>query len=167
MATGRDADGGYAEYIAVSEGFAYHIPNVFSDSQAAPLLCAGAIGYRSLKLTNIKDGQHLGLTGFGASAHLVLMMARHRYPDSNVFVFARSEKERDFALELGAVWAGGTGDRSPEHLDCIIDTTPAWKPVVEALENLKGGGRLVVNAIRKEKRDSPNWWTTWRNWDEM
>ena len=108
---------------------------------------------KSLKLTNIKDGQHLGLTGFGASAHLVLMMVRHLYPRCNVFVFARSEKERDFAQELGAVWAGDTGDRPPEHLDCIIDTTPAWKPVVEALKNLKGGGRLVINAIRKEERD--------------
>jgi propanol-preferring alcohol dehydrogenase len=152
-ATGRDANGGYAEYTIVLEDFAYKIPDLFSDSEAAPLLCAGAIGYRSLRLTGIKDGQNLGLTGFGASAHLVLKMARHKYPKSNVFVFARSEKERDFAEELGAVWAGGTEEESPEKLDCMIDTTPAWKPIVEALKNLEGGGRLVINAIRKEDRD--------------
>ncbi len=152
-ATGRDANGGYAEYTIVLEDFAYKIPDVFSDSEAAPLLCAGAIGYRSLRLTGIKDGQNLGLTGFGASAHLVLKMAEHKYPKSKVFVFARSEKEREFAQELGAVWAGDTEEESPEKLDCIIDTTPVWKPIVEALKNLEGGGRLVINAIRKEDVD--------------
>lgn len=152
-ATGRDANGGYAEYMTVLEDFAYKIPDVFTDSQAAPLLCAGAIGYRSLRLANIKDGQNLGLTGFGASAHLVLKMVKHKYPDTKVFVFARSERERDFAKELGAIWAGDTEDKAPEMLDAIIDTTPAWKPVVEALNNLRAGGRLVINAIRKEERD--------------
>ena len=152
-ATGRDANGGYAQYITVLEDFAYSIPDAFSDLEAAPLLCAGAIGYRSLRLTGFKDGQNLGLTGFGASAHLVLMMAKHKYPQSKVFVFARSEKERHFAKELGAVWAGDTEEESPEKLDCIIDTTPVWKPVVEALKNLERGGRLVINAIRKEKVD--------------
>ena len=152
-ATGRDANGGYAQYMTVPEGFAYHIPESFEDSEAAPLLCAGAIGYRSLRLTGIEDGQNLGLTGFGASAHLVLKMARHRYPNAKVFVFARSEKERVFATELGAVWAGETAEESPEKLDCIIDTTPAWKSVVEALKNLQPGGRLVINAIRKEGVD--------------
>ncbi len=152
-ATGRDADGGYAEYMTVKEDFAYPIPGVFSDEQAAPHLCAGAIGYRSLRLTGLKDGQLLGLTGFGASAHIVLMMVKHRYPSSEVFVFARSREERAFAQELGAVWAGDTQDASPEKLDCIIDTTPVWKPVVEAMANLKPGGRLVINAIRKEDVD--------------
>jgi propanol-preferring alcohol dehydrogenase len=152
-ATGRDADGGYAEYMRVPEDFAYRIPDVFSDVEAAPLLCAGAIGYRSLKLTGLKDGQNLGLTGFGASAHLVLKMVRHRYPNSKVFVFARSAKERAFSRELGAVWAGDTEEESPEKLDSIIDTTPVWKPVVEALKNLEPGGRLVINAIRKEEVD--------------
>ena len=152
-ATGRDVNGGYAQYITVSENFAYGIPEIFSDSEAAPLLCAGAIGYRSLRLTGIKDGQNLGLTGFGASAHLVMKMARHKYPNSKVFVFARSEKERRFAKELGAVWVGDTEEESPEKPDCIIDTTPVWKPVVEALKNLEKGGRLVINAIRKEEVD--------------
>ncbi|MFO7554242.1 MAG: zinc-dependent alcohol dehydrogenase family protein [Desulfobacterales bacterium] len=152
-ATGRDADGGYAEYMTVLEDFAYKIPDVFSDAQAAPLLCAGAIGFRSLRLTNIKNGQNLGLTGFGASAHLVLKMVKHKYSGTKVFVFARSKRERDFALDLGAAWAGDTEDTSPEKLDGIIDTTPAWKPVIEALKNLRPGGRLVINAIRKEERD--------------
>lgn len=152
-ATGRDVNGGYAQYMTVPEGFAFHIPRNFDDSEAAPLLCAGAIGYRSLRLTGIRNGQNLGLTGFGASAHLVLKMVRHRYPNVKVFVFARSEKERVFAAELGAVWAGAATEKSPEKLDCIIDTTPAWKPVVEALKNLEPGGRLVINAIRKEEVD--------------
>jgi len=152
-ATGRDANGGYAQYMTVSEDFAYPIPDVFSDVEAAPLLCAGAIGYRSLKLTGLQDGQNLGLTGFGASAHLVLKMARQRYPNSKVFVFARGAQERAFARELGAVWAGATEEESPEKLASIIDTTPVWKPVVEALKNLEPGGRLVINAIRKEEVD--------------
>jgi propanol-preferring alcohol dehydrogenase len=139
--------------MTVPEGFAYRIPDVFSDSEAAPLLCAGAIGYWSLRLTNLKDGQNLGLTGFGASAHLVLKMALYLYPKAKVFVFARSEKERTFAKELGAVWAGDTEEKSPEKLDCIIDTTPVWKTIVEALKNLEPGGRLVINAIRKEEMD--------------
>ena len=153
QATGRDRNGGYAEYMVVPEDFAYHIPNSFTDSEAAPLLCAGAIGYRSLKLTGLSDGQSLGLTGFGASGHLVIKMARHMYPKSKVYVFARSVKERNFSIELGAVWAGNTDEMAPEKLDAIIDTTPVWKPVVEALKNLNTEGRLVINAIRKEEVD--------------
>jgi propanol-preferring alcohol dehydrogenase len=152
-ATGRDANGGYAEYLTVPEDFAHRIPEAFSDVQAAPLLCAGAIGYRSLALTGLQNGQNLGLTGFGASAHLVLKMARSRYPKSRVFVFARSQSERAFALELGAFWAGDTEEEPPEKLRAIIDTTPAWRPVLEALKQLEPGGRLVINAIRKEERD--------------
>jgi len=152
-ATGRDENGGYAEYLAVPEDYAYPIPEVFSDAEAAPLLCAGAIGYRALRLTGIRDGDRLGLTGFGGSAHLVLPLTRHLFPNSEISVFARDEAARQFARELGANWAGATEDRAPEPLDAIIDTTPAWKPVVEALANLKPGGRLVVNAIRKEDHD--------------
>ncbi|MBN1605697.1 MAG: zinc-dependent alcohol dehydrogenase family protein [Polyangiaceae bacterium] len=152
-ATGRDAHGGYAELMVVPEPFAHAIPESFSDSEAAPLLCAGAIGYRSLRLTGLQDGQTLGLTGFGASGHLVLMLARHRYPNSQVFVFARSPAEREFARELGAVWAGDTEQRAPVRLDAIIDTTPAYRPVLEALRDLESGGRLVINAIRKETAD--------------
>jgi alcohol dehydrogenase, propanol-preferring len=156
MATGRDVHGGYAEFTKVHEDFAFKIPEIFTDTEAAPLLCAGAIGYRSLDLTRIRDGQNLGLTGFGASAHLVLKMVKHKYPNVNVFVFARSEKERDFAIELGAAWAGRAEEFSSERLHCIIDTTPVWKPLVEALKNLKPNGRLVINAIRKEEHDK-NW----------
>jgi propanol-preferring alcohol dehydrogenase len=151
--TGRDADGGYAEYMVLPARSAIPIPETFKDIEAAPHLCAGAIGYRSVNLTGIEDGQTLGLTGFGASAHLVLKLVRWQYPNSEVFVFSRSQAERDFALELGATWAGDTSDSSPCELQAIIDTTPAWKPVVEALKNLAPGGRLVINAIRKEQRD--------------
>jgi propanol-preferring alcohol dehydrogenase len=152
-ATGRDAHGGYAEQMTVPAGFVYPIPNTFTDVEAAPLLCAGAIGYRSLRLAQIEDGQALGLTGFGASAHLVLKMARWRLPNSPVFVFSRSPGEREFAQELGAAWAGEIGERAPQPLQAIIDTTPAWRPVVESLADLAPGGRLVINAIRKETAD--------------
>ena len=152
-ATGRDAHGGYAEYMSVPEDYAFKIPDIFSDAEAAPLLCAGAIGYRSLALCNLKNGHRLGLTGFGASAHLVLKMARYQYPDSEIYVFARSPGEREFAMELGAVWAGDTTGRAPADLHAIIDTTPVWKPVVEGLANLAPNGRLVINAIRKEEID--------------
>jgi propanol-preferring alcohol dehydrogenase len=153
QATGRDVNGGYAEFMTVPESYAHPIPDVFSDAQAAPLLCAGAVGYRSLRLTNLADGQKIGLTGFGASGHLVLKMVRHRFPQSEIFVFARNPKERAFAMGLGAVWAGDIDDESPARLDSIIDTTPVWKPVVEALRNLNPGGRLVINAIGKEAAD--------------
>jgi propanol-preferring alcohol dehydrogenase len=152
-ATGRDVNGGYAQYMTVPEDYAYPIPESFSDTQAAPLLCAGAIGYRALRMTNLVDGQRLGLTGFGGSAHLVLQMARHRFPASEVYVFARDPAEREFARSLGAVWAGDTAERAPQQLHAIIDTTPVWKPVVEALANLLPGGRLIINAIRKEDVD--------------
>jgi propanol-preferring alcohol dehydrogenase len=153
FATGRDAHGGYAEFMSVNQDFAFPIPDRFSDVQAAPLLCAGAIGYRSLALCRMHDGQRLGLTGFGASAHLVLKMVKHQFPHSPVYVFARSPGEQAFARSLGAVWAGHTKERAPQPLNCIIDTTPAWTPVVAAMENLKPGGRLVINAIRKETAD--------------
>jgi len=152
-ATGRDVDGGYAEYLTVPEPYACPLPAVFTDACAAPLLCAGAVGYRALRLSGLRDGQPLGLTGFGGSAHLVLQLVRHRYPHTPVHVFARDPAARAFALELGACWAGDTDDRAPQPLRAIIDTTPAWKPVVEALANLRPGGRLVINAIRKEDRD--------------
>jgi len=154
-ATGRDTNGGYAEYMTVPEDYAYPIPAAFTDAEAAPLLCAGAVGWRALKLCEITDGQPIGLTGFGGSAHLVLQMIRHRYPESPIYVFARDVAAQEFAVELGATWAGGTTYRAPQPLQAIIDTTPAWLPVVEALANLRPGGRLVINAIRKEDGDKP------------
>ena len=153
VATGRDANGGYAEYMTVHERYAYRIPDGFADHEAAPLLCAGSVGYRALNLTKLQDGDVLGLTGFGGSGHLVLQLARYLYPKSPVFVFARSPEERKFAMELGATWAGDTSDKPPEQPHAIIDTTPAWRPVLAALKCLRPGGRLVINAIRKEDRD--------------
>ena len=152
-ATGRDADGGYAEYLCVHENYAYPIPACFSDAEAAPLLCAGSVGYRALRLTGLENGQVLGLTGFGGSGHIVLQLARFLFPKSAVFVFARSETERGFAIDLGAQWAGSTEDPPPELPHAIIDTTPAWLPVLAALKYLKPGGRLIINAIRKEDHD--------------
>ena len=152
-ATGRDANGGYAEYMTVHERYAYSIPDVFSDAEAAPLLCAGGVGFRALALAGITDGEPLGLTGFGGSGHLVLQIARHIYPGSDLYVFARSAKERQFAMEIGATWAGDIEEAPPGRLRAIIDTTPAWRPVLASLGNLMPGGRLVINAIRKESGD--------------
>ena len=152
-ATGRDENGGYAEYMVAPEGYAYRIPDYLSDEEAAPLLCAGAIGYRSLKLSNMKNGGVLGLAGFGASNHLVLKLAKSMFPDSQIWVFARSKQEQEFALELGAAWAGNYSEEPPLSADAIIETTPAWKPVLKSLMHLKPGGRLVINAIRKENLD--------------
>ncbi len=152
-ATGRDAHGGYAEYMVVPAAFCYPIPDLISDIEAAPLMCAGAIGYRSLKLTGIENGETLGLVGFGASAHLILKLVTYSYPDSRVIVFTRNPKEQSFALKLGASWAGDIDDKPPYLMHSIIDTTPAWKPILKALENLEPGGRLVINAIRKENTD--------------
>jgi len=150
--TGCDADGGYAEYMVVSEKFAYPIPERFSDLEAAPLLCAGAIGHRALRLTGIKDGKSLGLFGFGASAHIVIQIVKHRYPNSRVFVFTRRKEDAPsrLAKDMGADWVGITGEAPPEKIDCAIDTTPVGMPIKEALKILEKGGRLVINAIRKE-----------------
>jgi len=153
--TGCQADGGYAQYTVVSEDFAYPIPERFTDSQAAPLLCAGAIGYRALKLTTLQDGQALGLFGFGASAHIVIQLAKYKYPKGKVFVFTRpgQKEHRALAKKLGADWTGATGETPPQKLNCAIDFTPAWGPIVAALKALENGGRLVINAIRKEEKD--------------
>ncbi|HEX2696485.1 MAG TPA: zinc-dependent alcohol dehydrogenase family protein [Anaerolineales bacterium] len=152
-ATGRDQDGGYAEYMTARADFVHPIPASLSDSEAAPLLCAGAIGYRSLRLTNLHDGQSLGLTGFGGSNHLVLKMAKYKYPKMKVFVFSRNSAEREFALSLGADWAGAIDQSPPEILDAVIETTPVWGPALEALKHIKPGGRVVINGIRKEEAD--------------
>lgn len=153
VATGHDVDGGYAEWMVAPLAFVHPIPDALSDVDAAPLLCAGAIGSRSLTLTRLVDGEPLALTGFGASGHLVLDLARTRYPRSPVFVFARRAEERAFALERGASWAGDARESPPQPPAAVIDTTPAWTPIVRALEHLAPGGRLVINAIRKEDTD--------------
>ena len=152
-ATGRDVDGGYAEYMKLRADFVHPIPDELSDSEAAPLLCEGAIGYRSLRLSSLQDGGALGLMGFGGSNHLVLKMVRYKYPASPVFVFSRSAGERDFALSLGAAWAGAIDALPPQPLEAVIDTTPVWEPDLQALRHLAPGGRLVINAIRKQDTD--------------
>ena len=152
-ATGRDINGGYAEYMKVRADFVHSIPDSISDSEAAPLLCAGAVGYRALKLCNLSDGQSLGLMGFGGSNHIVLKTARHEFPNSPILVFSRNPNEREFALALGATWAGAIDESPPERVDALIDTTPVWGPISVGLTYLKPGGRLVINAIRKEEYD--------------
>ncbi|MEM2866908.1 MAG: zinc-dependent alcohol dehydrogenase family protein [Candidatus Bathyarchaeia archaeon] len=152
MGTGCDADGGYAEYMIVNEDYAYKIPTIFSDVEAAPLLCAGAIGYRALKLTGIEDGDVIGLYGFGSSAHIVFQLVRYLYPNSKIFVFTkrRGDPPSQLAAKMGADWIGETGEKPLLKLNCAIDTTPTGIPVREALGNLERGGRLVMNLIRKE-----------------
>ncbi len=151
--TGCHANGGYAQYMAISEDYAYGIPERFSDSQAAPLLCAGAIGYRDLRLSGIQPGKTLGLFGFGASAHIVIQVAT--YWGCEVFVFTRGEKHRELAEKLGATWTGGPEDRPPKKLDCAIDFTPVGETIPNALRVLEKGGRLVLAVIRKRNLIPP------------
>jgi propanol-preferring alcohol dehydrogenase len=153
QATGRDVNGGYAEYMTARADFVHPIPDGLSDVEAAPLLCAGAVGYRALMLAGIEDGATLGLYGFGASNHLVLKTARKKYPQSRILVFSRNLAERKQALDLGAAWSGAIQDEPPERMAAAIDATPAWLPMLKAMEHLIPGGRLVVNAIRKEEAD--------------
>jgi propanol-preferring alcohol dehydrogenase len=148
--TGKDADGGYAEFAVIGEDFAYPIPEQFTDSQAAPLLCAGVIGYRTLRLADITNGQKIGLFGFGASAHIVIQIIKHKFPNSPVYVFTKTAKHAELAKSLGAVWTGRSGDRPPEKLNKIMDFTPVGECVRDALSVLERGGRLIINAIRKE-----------------
>jgi propanol-preferring alcohol dehydrogenase len=151
--TGCHANGGYAQYTVVSEDFAYPIPNRFSDSEAAPLLCAGAIGYRDLRLSGIRKGETLGLFGFGASAHIVIQVAK--YWGCKVFVFTRSEEHRVLAKKLGAAWAAGPDEVPPQKVNCAIDFTPVGETVLNALRALEKGGRLVIAVIRKRNAIPP------------
>ena len=143
--TGYDVDGGYAEFIVVQEDFAYPIPQNFSEVEAAPLLCAGVIGYRSLKLSQVKRGDRLGLVGFGSSAHIVIQVAKHI--GCEVFVLTREEHHRKLAKELGAVWVGETYQKPPERLDAAIIFAPVGETVPTTLSFLERGGVLVINAI--------------------
>ena len=153
VATGCHANGGYAQFMTVPANYAVPIPDGLSDTEAAPLLCAGAIGYRALRLCEITNGKPLGLMGFGGSAHLVLQLAKYLYPDSPVFVFTRDESVQSFAIGLGADWAGAIDQQPPRLAKAVIDTTPVWRPVIESLKKIEPGGRLVINAIRKEDGD--------------
>jgi propanol-preferring alcohol dehydrogenase len=133
----------------VPEAFAYPVPDRFSDAQVAPLLCAGVIGYRALRLAHLVDGQTLALFGFGASAHIVIQVAKHRCPQSPVFVFTRGAHHRELAGRLGAAWTGSPGDAPPGPIHRAIDFTPVGSTIRDALALLAPAGRLVVNAIRK------------------
>jgi propanol-preferring alcohol dehydrogenase len=148
--TGKDANGGYAEYIIIGEQFAYPLPDVFTDAQAAPLLCAGVIGYRTLRLSEVTDGQVIGLYGFGACAHILIQVIKHKFPNSPVFVFTKTEEHAALAKQLGADWTGRSGDTPPAKLNRAMDFTPVGICVKDALGALDRGGRLVINAIRKE-----------------
>ena len=143
--TGLHADGGYAEYLVVDERFAFPLPETFSDAEAAPLLCAGIIGYRSLHLSEIQPGGRLGLYGFGASAHLAIQVARHWHCD--VYVFTRSAEHQRHARELGAIWTGQAQDQPPVLLDAGITFAPAGWIIPLALGHLRPGGTLAINAI--------------------
>src|SRR5437870_1664578 len=143
--TGYSVDGGYAEYIVAPQDFVYAIPKGFPDEQAAPLLCAGIIGFRSLRLSGIKAGGRLGFYGFGAAAHVAIQVARHL--GAEVFACTRDVRHQKLALELGAAWAGGTFDEPPRALDAAIVFAPAGEIVPAALKALKKGGVLVLGGI--------------------
>ena len=143
--TGWTVNGGYAEYTTVPESFAYGIPDGFVDEQAAPLLCAGIIGYRALRISGIRPGQRLGLYGFGASAHIAIQVARHW--GCEVYVFTRTETNRRLAGKLGAAWVGGSGDKPPEKVHGSIIFAPAGPLVRDALEVLEKGGTVALAGI--------------------
>lgn len=143
--TGYTVDGGYAEYTVSKEEFTYKIPESFSDMDSAPLLCAGIIGYRSFKISNVKEGENIGLYGFGASAHIVLQIAK--FFKCKVFVFSRSEKHRKLAQELGADWVGASREKPPEELDSAIIFAPAGELYIDALRVLRKGGTVVSAGI--------------------
>jgi propanol-preferring alcohol dehydrogenase len=143
--TGYTVDGGYAEYVLAEESFIYPIPEGFDDEQAAPLLCAGIIGFRSLRLSGIQRGGRLGLYGFGAAAHVAIQVAR--YWGAEVYACTRDARHQKLALELGAIWAGGTVDSPPHALDSAIIFAPAGEIVPAALKALKKGGTLALGGI--------------------
>ena len=158
--TGWTADGGYAELLVAPSDFTFPLPDGFGDLDAAPLLCAGIIGYRSLRLSGIQPGGRLGLFGFGSSAHLAIQVAIHW--GCEVYAFSRSESERARALRLGAVWAGGYDDPAPEPLDAAITFAPAGSVVVSALRSLAPGATVAVNAIHLDRMPEFSYDLLWR-----
>jgi alcohol dehydrogenase, propanol-preferring len=143
--TGYHTNGGYAQQVVANVDFLVPIPEALSEIEAAPLLCAGIIGYRSLRLSEVRPRERLGLFGFGASAHLAIQVARHW--GCEVYAFSRGEDHRQLALKLGAVWAGGAEDEPPEELDAAITFAPAGRLALAALAKLRKGGTLAINAI--------------------
>ncbi len=152
-ATGRDAHGGYAQFVRVLEDFAFRLPDGLNDAEIAAVLCDGPTGYRALRLAGIKDGDNLGIFGLDNHGLVVLNIARHLYPHSPISVFSTSQQERGTAQEAGAAWTGDTSEEPLARLDAIIDTTRGWKQVLQALENLDHGGRLVIDSNRKDDQD--------------
>ncbi len=143
--TGYSVNGGYAEMMVSEEKHTYHLPKNFSDEEATPLLCAGIIGYRSLRLSDLTRGERLGLFGFGASAHIAIQVAKHS--DCDVYVFTRSVEHRKLAMQLGASWVGGAEEQPPAKLDRAITFAPVGKVVLSALQHLRRGGTLAINAV--------------------
>ena len=143
--TGYHANGGYAEFMVIQDKFAYSIPDIFEDTEAAPLLCAGIIGYRALRLSEIKPGQRLGLYGFGASAHVAIQIAAHW--GCEVYIFTRSEEHRTLAHKLGAVWTGTSKDDPPTKMNSSIIFAPAGELVLDALRVLDKGGTVALAGI--------------------
>jgi propanol-preferring alcohol dehydrogenase len=143
--TGYSVSGGYAEYMVIPEKFAYRIPDIFEDAEASPLLCAGIIGYRALRLSNVKPGGRLGMIGFGASAHVAIQVAVHR--GCEVYVFSRSAEHLVLARKLGAVWTGSSADDPPEKLDGLINFTPAGPTVLDGMRVLDKGGTQALAGI--------------------
>jgi len=143
--TGYHAPGGFAERVAVPEGFAYALPDAFDDLHAAPLLCAGIIGYRALRQADVTRGEAVGLYGFGSSAHIALQIARHR--GNRVFVATRGERHRELARRMGAAWVGDATDPPPEPLDRAVIFAPAGQLIPAALEHVRWGGSVASAAI--------------------
>ena len=158
--TGWDRDGGYAETMTARADFVFPIPEMFSDVEAAPLLCGGVIGYRSLKISGIAPGGRLGLYGFGASALLAMQVAVHW--GCEVYVATRSERERERALELGAVWVGGYDDAPPVPLDAVVTFAPVGGVVVAALRALRPGATVAINAIHLDEIPAFDYDLLWR-----
>lgn len=149
-ATGCHVDGGYAEYTVANVGYVYKLPKSAEPERLAPLMCAGAVGYRALKLLDLHSARSLGLFGFGASAHIIIQVARYLYPSLEIYVFSRNPEHRDLARRLGADWTGHPSENPPSKIDRAIDFTPVGEMIGRALELLNPGGRLVVNVIRKQ-----------------
>ena len=143
--TGYSVDGGYADYGLAEQDFVYPIPEGFPDLQAAPLLCAGIIGFRCLRMSQIGAGSNLGIYGFGAAGHVCIQVARHW--GAKVFVSTREEKHRRLAMDLGAEWSGETFDKPPQELDAAIIFAPAGEIVPAALGALRKGGIVVLGGI--------------------
>lgn len=143
--TGLHVDGGYAEFTIVNEQFAYAIPDVFSDAEAAPLLCGGVIGYRALRLSDLKPGERLGLYGFGSSAHIAIQIARAW--GCEIYVFTRSAEHRALAHELGAAWTGRSEETPPQPIDRAVIFAPAGRLVLDALRVMRKGGAVATAGI--------------------